>query len=218
MTWRRIYFCSPSWSTPATKWEIWQLWTFLCLSNEPKPSFTTVPAETIEKPLISMVNQRKNIQWGWFSGSKTIEKPLIAMVSSKIHYHPIVVKKITIVEVYPGNWEGFIGNPRPWNQSVTFIYHHSVTTGHWPECDMHFHALQTIFWFRNNLWKWPLRMKNILHLCHSVRSFARHCPVSRWASPLPWLSGTASPSTLTPVRHAWSACCLLHLWLMVVVF
>ena len=46
------------------------------------PSCQTL-VKTIEKPLMSMVNQWKNIQWWWFSGNKTIEKPLIAMVPSK---------------------------------------------------------------------------------------------------------------------------------------
>ena len=51
--------------------------------------------KTIEKPSLSMVNLRKNIQWWWSSGSKTIEKPSKAMVpQKKNHYHPIVLKKL----------------------------------------------------------------------------------------------------------------------------
>ena len=49
--------------------------------------------ETIEKPLLSMVNRGKNIQWWWYSGSKTIEKPSKAMV-------PLTVLK----SILPGYW------------------------------------------------------------------------------------------------------------------
>ena len=61
------------------------------------PSYQNL-AETIEKPLMSMVNQQKNIQWWWFSGSKTIEQPLIATQKKSLPSHRC--EKITIVEVY----------------------------------------------------------------------------------------------------------------------
>ena len=48
---------------------------------------------TIEKPSLSMVNLRKNIQRWWSSGSKTIEKPSKAMVPRK---------KITTI---PSSWK-----------------------------------------------------------------------------------------------------------------
>ena len=51
--------------------------------------------KTIEKPSLSMVNLRKNIQWWWSSGSKTIEKPSKAMVPQK--------KIITI----PSSWKNY---------------------------------------------------------------------------------------------------------------
>ena len=51
--------------------------------------------KTIEKPSLSMVNLRKNIQWWWSSGSKTIEKPSKAMVPQK--------KIITI----PSSWKSY---------------------------------------------------------------------------------------------------------------
>ena len=53
------------------------------------PSYQNL-AETIEKPSMSMVNQRKNIKWWWSSGSKTINSN---GTLKKNHYHPIVVKK-----------------------------------------------------------------------------------------------------------------------------
>ena len=56
--------------------------------------------KTIEKPSLSMVNLRKNIQWWWSSGSKTIEKPSKAMVPQKKIITITSTWKITIVEVY----------------------------------------------------------------------------------------------------------------------
>ena len=68
------------------------------------PSYQNL-TETIEKPSMSMVNQWKNIQWWWFSGSKTIEKPLIAMVPSK--------KVITIPSLWKNYHRRSLGNLLP---------------------------------------------------------------------------------------------------------
>ena len=53
-------------------------WSF----SRSKPSITIAPefGKTIEKPLISMVDLYKNIQWWWSRDGKTIEKPSMAMV------------------------------------------------------------------------------------------------------------------------------------------
>ena len=55
--------------------------------------------KTIEKPSLSMVNIRKNIQWWWSSGSKTIENPSKAMVPRKKTITIPSPWKNTIVEV-----------------------------------------------------------------------------------------------------------------------
>ena len=69
--------------------------------------------KTIEKPSLSMVNLRKNIQWWWSSGSKTIEKPSKAMVPQK--------KIITI----PSSWKNY----HRW--SLTFYFHLLVLQNNW---------------------------------------------------------------------------------------
>ena len=139
------------------------------------PSCQTL-VKTIEKPLMSMVNQWKNIQWWWFSGNKTIEKPLIAMVPSK--------KFITIPSLwkYDHRWSlfqsiqtiYFLWGYDPGNMSVstyllllswapTLLFHQtnkSLTTSIWEFFQGIFHrsssvqnfsSIQILVWKSDNL-------------------------------------------------------------------
>ena len=74
-----------------------------------KPSLTIAPefGKTIEKPLISMVDLQKNIQWWWSRDGKTIEKPSMAMVPWK--------KNITIPSLWKNDHRRSLNptQPRP---------------------------------------------------------------------------------------------------------
>ena len=124
-------------------WELF--YVFQTGQNHCWPSYQNL-AETIEKPSMSMVNQRKNIKWWWSSGSKTINSN---GTLKKNHYHPIVVKKWPLLKSIsppqvncPPQGRSAVGRALvawqdpdtssklskslPWNQIICFIWEFQV--------------------------------------------------------------------------------------------